>query len=420
MRYDVAVAGAGFAGLSAAYAAVKKGKKTAVIARGAGNYSSSSGAFEMLGHIPGRSEAVTKPFDSVGDLAEASEGHPYLLMGKEWLREASSIFLEMTNEIGIPYKGSPDVNIMIPTAIGALYPVCMTPEQSFHQVTEKEGIAVVGITELQDFFPSLLAKALGKRLGRDIAVKWVSLDVESGRGLNGIDCARLLEKAEIRSKIAEQMKDGLNHPDLVIFPAVLGFHHHGEVRRHLEEAVQAPILEVPTLPPVVTACRLGDALRAWLLNSGVDFYSGVSACMSGADGKICSGLKLSFKGSRSRVISAGAFVLATGGILGEGLTVYPDSVKEEVFDLPVDFPKPWTSPDFLDKAGQPMSRAGVRVNRRLQPLERGGGVVFENVFAAGSILSGYDPHIEKSGTGVAFCSGFRAGLSASGEEAANE
>lgn len=420
MRYDVAVAGAGYAGLSAAYAAVKKGKKTAVISRGAGNYSSSSGAFELLGHIPGRSEAVTKPVDSLDDLAEASDGHPYLLMGKEWLHEASSLFLEMTREIGIPYKGSPDGNILVPTAIGALYPVCMTPEQSFHQVTEKEKIAVIGIRELMDFFPSLLAKALGKRLGRDIVVKWVSLDVESGRGLNGFDCARLLEKAEIRSKIAEQMKEGLNHPDLVIFPAVLGFHHHGEVRHHLEEALQSPILEVPTLPPVVTACRLGDALRAWLLNMGVDFYLGVSACLSGSDGKSCSGLRLSFKGSRSRVISADAFVLATGGILGEGLTVHPDSVKEEVFDLPVAYLKPWTAPDFLDRAGQPMSRAGLRVNERLQPLGSEGGVVFENVFAAGSILSGYDPHIEKSGTGVAFCSGFRAGLTASGEGASSE
>ncbi len=415
MKYDVIVTGAGFAGLSAAYMAVREGLRTAVVARGAGNYASSSGAFELLGYLYDHSEPVTKPMEALDVLTGALRDHPYALMGKEWIREASSLFKEMTREIGIPYKGTPDENILVPTALGVLQPLCMMPEMSYHPVLQKNRILAVGIRELQDFYPALVAKMLEKRLSRPVPVQWLRLGVESGRGLNSFDCARLLEKAEIRKGIIEQMKDNSANPnDLILFPAVLGLHHHQEVRRHLEEALCSPILEIATLPPAVTACRLGDALRAWLLNKGVDFFDGATAHLHRKEEGLCVEMALCFTGKRIRMLQGSSFVLATGGILGEGLVVFPDSVKETVFDLPAACQKPWTLPDFLDTDGQPMSRAGVRVDSRLQPLDSAGDIIFRNVFVAGSTLAGYDPHVEKSGTGVAFCSGFRAGRAASG------
>jgi len=417
MKYDVIVTGAGFAGLSAAYMAVREGQRAAVVARGAGNCASSSGAFELLGFLHGQSEPVTNPLESLDTLTSSSKAHPYALMGKEWVCQAAALFKEMTEEIGIAYRGTPEENILVPTAIGVLQPLCMMPEMSYHSVLQKDTILAVGIEELHDFFPTLLSKTLGQRLSRQIPVQRLRLGVESGRGLNSFDCAHLLEKAEIRKAIIEQMKDNIANPkDLILFPAVLGFHHHHEVRRHLEEALRSPILEIATLPPVMTACRLADRLRAWLLNRGVDFYDGAAAHLHRKEEGGCTELSLTFTGKRSRVLNGSSFVLATGGILGEGLIIHPDSVKETVFDLPVPFQKPWTLPDFLDTGGQPMTRAGVRVNSNLQPLDSTGGVIFQNVFVAGGTLAGYDPYMEKSGTGVAFCSGFRAGRMASGKK----
>jgi len=114
---------------------------------------------------------------------------------------------------------------------------------------------------------------------------------------------------------------------------------------------------------------------------------------------------------RERRISAGAVVLATGGIAGGGLIGLADGrIHEPTLDLPVEAPpvERWLADDLLDPAGHPLERAGIRTDGDLRPLDVGGAVRFENVAVVGALLAGQRAVAERCGDGVAIASGWRA------------
>jgi len=75
-------------------------------------------------------------------------------------------------------------------------------------------------------------------------------------------------------------------------------------------------------------------------------------------------------------------------------------------------PEPSHYKDFFDLRENPLSCAGVRVNKDLNPVDFKGNVILKNVFVAGATLGGYDPFLEKSGNGVALATGYKAALEA--------
>jgi glycerol-3-phosphate dehydrogenase subunit B len=119
-------------------------------------------------------------------------------------------------------------------------------------------------------------------------------------------------------------------------------------------------------------------------------------------------------------IEAAAFVLATGKFLAGGLR-RRSRLEETLFDLPVFYrgaevgetdllkltaAKPWEP--------QKLFACGVRTDALLRPLGSEGKLLYENLFAAGSVLAGYDAEWEGSGLGVAIATGYAAGLGATG------
>jgi glycerol-3-phosphate dehydrogenase subunit B len=107
------------------------------------------------------------------------------------------------------------------------------------------------------------------------------------------------------------------------------------------------------------------------------------------------------------------FLLATGGILGGGIdSDHTGRVWETVLDLPLDTPRSraeWFNGHFFHPAGHPIFRAGVTVNRRFQPVNSRGELVFANVWAAGGLLAHADPVLEHSLEGIAIVTGTEAG-----------
>jgi glycerol-3-phosphate dehydrogenase subunit B len=57
-------------------------------------------------------------------------------------------------------------------------------------------------------------------------------------------------------------------------------------------------------------------------------------------------------------------------------------------------------------------RAGVRIDETLRPLRADGGAASPSLFAAGSVIRGYDPASDKTGLGVAIFTGYLAGEAA--------
>jgi len=68
----------------------------------------------------------------------------------------------------------------------------------------------------------------------------------------------------------------------------------------------------------------------------------------------------------------------------------------------------------LSTGGQPFSRFGIKVNNLLQPVDKKGYPLLENLLVAGSILAGCNYPVEKCGGGVALSTGYKAGRLAGG------
>jgi glycerol-3-phosphate dehydrogenase subunit B len=116
--------------------------------------------------------------------------------------------------------------------------------------------------------------------------------------------------------------------------------------------------------------------------------------------------------ARERPHRAQNYLLATGGILGGGITTdHLGQTREVVFDLPLNAPQDreeWFKRRFLDSEGHPIYQSGVVVNGRLQPLNGAPDPIYQNLFAAGGTLAHCEPIRERSLEGVALATGFKA------------
>ncbi|MEW6624407.1 MAG: anaerobic glycerol-3-phosphate dehydrogenase subunit GlpB [Bacillota bacterium] len=416
MRYDLVIIGAGLAGMSAALAAVKMNKQAVVLSKGLGSLYSSSGYIDLLGYYPTTEmKPVLNPARALDVLVEEKPDHPYSLVGKEAIREAFTDFLSISREIGLAYSGTLDENILMPTAAGALIPTCLYPETTGKKITEAPVITVVGIEELADFYPDYAADNLRHRLKGEVKSVWASLNIKVKRELNSFDIALALENFHVQEALIKELENKVPRNSLIVIPAVLGVQNWQQVTKTIEKALNCDVLEVPTLPPSVMGYRLAEKLQQHLKHKGVDFITGHPVTHVKCSGRQRLEVGISLGSGKLKKIQGDSFVLATGGILNEGLLACPGSIKESVFDLPIVNDLLHVDRDFFSLKAQGLSLAGVAVNSNMQPIDiKSGQTIYENLRAAGATLAGYDPFIEKSGNGVALASGYKAGKLAIG------
>ena len=114
-----------------------------------------------------------------------------------------------------------------------------------------------------------------------------------------------------------------------------------------------------------------------------------------------------------RAFRADAFVLATGHYIGGGLRK-DGATSEPLLDLGVFHDGRAVATmggrlehiDYLEPAQE--FRSGLATDERLRPLDEGGRSPFENLFAAGSVLGGYE-YAGPCGFGVPILTGWLAG-----------
>ncbi|MDQ7821625.1 MAG: anaerobic glycerol-3-phosphate dehydrogenase subunit GlpB [Candidatus Eremiobacteraeota bacterium] len=422
MNFDVVVIGAGLSGLSAASAALGRGKSVAIVAKGSGNLSSASGHIQLLGHYPPEAQGhAGNPEEAIKTLIRKNPLHPYALLGIERIRDAVARFLKNSESFGLPYGGSLLENRLIPTSAGTLIPAALTPPSSWRDFSEASEIVVAGFKELIDFYPAFVAESLASRCKAPLKHLWVEMGTGAGRGLNSYDMALYMEKPEALKSLASQLKPHVKEGTFIFIPAVLGVTGHLALSESLESGLGCPVIELVTLPPSVPGHRLAEAFRRHLLRRGVEFLWGHDAVLEACNGKRCISLELGRGTGKGFSLKGRAFVLATGGVLGEGLMVLPGKIEETVLGIPVHYQKPFAEGDFLGSRELPLAMAGIKVNKALQPLSpETGEVLFENVHVAGRTLAGYDPYLEKSDSGVALATGYAAGLNAAGEDSSDD
>ncbi len=411
-HHDVVVVGTGLAGLTAAVRLAESGARVLVLAKGIGATHLSPGTIDVLGYAP---ERVERPAEALGPLLEAHPGHPYGHVGADGVAAAVAWFKDRVAGGSLaPYAsvGGVEENLLLPTGVGVPRPSAVVPEtMAGGDLRRDDPVCVVGFRALKDFHAALLADNLG-RSGLGVPARAVELDLcpEGRADPNALGFARAFEDEAFRNAVVAQVADRLRADERAAFPAVLGIGDPHGVWAAVEHGLGRPAFEVPTLPPSVPGMRLFAILRSALRRAGGSVVlNNVVVGAERAGGRVTA-LRTRV-GLREERRGADWVVLATGGFASGGLAL--DShwrAHEPALGLAVTgAPGPGAErfrPNYFDD--QPMSRAGVAVDRELRPVDLAGERVLENVVVAGATLAGAQPWREKSGDGLSLATGHRA------------
>jgi glycerol-3-phosphate dehydrogenase subunit B len=416
-RADVAVVGAGLAGLTAAIHLAESGARVQVLAAGHAATHWAPGGIDV-GAVPGAATSLA----AVGQLARLPD-HPYaflapqLRVALDWLR--ATVAAEGLTLVG----GLDDPLRAIPTSVGSTRLAAILPDGMAAALPawgSDEVLVVCGFAGFRDFWPEAIAAGL-RRPGswrgqhRPARIEAVSVELPGLAGrhnLSSLDLARLFDDRAWRvtalEAIARAVEDRRFGTARLALPAVLGLQDHPAALAAARERLPLAPFEVALVPPSVPGLRLFSALRATLRGHAGRLQVGEAVHGSiGPDGRV-SELRAP-AAAREYVLAAGALVLATGGIAGGGLVADgPGALTEAVLGLPVDGPPAdgWLLNDPFDPAGHPLEWAGVRTDARLRPVAPGrpGQPLAENVRIVGSLLAGQRYLRERCGDGVALAS----------------
>lgn len=423
MKTDVLVVGGGLAGAAAALAARARGRTVHLVRRGPGLTALGSGALEVAPDTGGGRRPVTA---CVETLARRS-GHPYAVVGPEGRAQLPAAVAALAEALGAvrhvlsAYDGAAP-NHLLPTPAGALREAAVA-EASMVGLglggAERVRVGVVDLVRVASVDPALVLRGLAAAPGavevEGIEAAWPG--DEDAPLFGPADLGRRLDDAAGRAALAEALRPGVDagKPTHLLLPPIAGTAGADEVVRGLGESLGCRVIEGLGGEASLPGLRLHRALEAACAAAGVEVRIGTVA----ADGDA---LVLTEGRGDPEAVDAAATILATGRYLGGGVTRH-GRFAEPVLGLPIFAGARWLRDDVLEHltrddpfAPQAPFAAGIRVDGHLRPLGPDGRPVRENLFAAGSLLGGYDGPRDRCGGGVAVLTGHLAGRLAAGEE----
>lgn len=401
---ELAVVGAGMAGLSAALFAANRGIAT-VIVGGSGQTHLGSGLIDLMGVYPvGQHKSWTSPWDALDALREGLPEHPLSRIAPATIRNAIDELLTFLSSAGLEYRAHEHRNSTMLTAVGTTKPTYCAPLSVWRGIDgleKKSPALLIDFYGLKGFSARQIAEAAG--------VFWPGLTYatiaypEFTGELYAEHLSRALDNADARSRLAQLIVPHIKDARSVGLPGVIGFERAAEAHAHFEALLGMPVFEIPTLPPSPVGLRLIRAFETGLPLKGVKMHcpQKVLTANVGTDGAFRLGI-----GSHTPVLDlrANAVVLASGRFFSQGLVADLDGIREPVFDLPVKQPanrEGWHHETFLAPDGHAVNTAGVETDASLRPLADNGQPLAQNLYAAGSILANQDWMRMKCGGGLA-------------------
>ncbi len=413
-KNDVLVVGAGLSGLTAVWQLATHGKKVRLVSKGWGATHWHSGCIDVLGYYPvDDPEPVASPGVTLAKLIADQPEHPYALVGVSGVEAALNAFQTLCAEAGYPLHGSLDKNWLLPSAVGTFRPTCLAPETMIAgDLRRDDPMLIVGIKQMVDFYPNIIAENLMKQ-GVEAAHVMVDLPQLAERNFSTPTIiASLMEDETFRADLVRRIQPQLGRARRVGLPAILGRRPSLDIKKDLEARLGVDVFEIPGLPPSLPGMRLHTILLKAIERAGGHVYHGLEGVAIERDGGRVTAV-LTEAAARHKPHRFERYVVATGGILGGGIvTNHQGQAREVVFDLPVTLPESrlnWFEQDFMDPKGHPIYQAGLKVNQQFQPLNGGSQPVYDNVYAAGTILSHGEVIRERSFEGVALATGFAVG-----------
>ena len=403
MKFDTIIIGGGLSGLACGISLAEQGKRCAIVSSGQGALHFSSGSIDLLGY-EGEKE-IKSPLDA---LASLDASHPYSLVGAENVKAISDDVPTFFKHVGATFVGNNAENHYRLTPIGNLRPTWITLGEYFsvNDIESLKGkkVVLLNVAGYLDMPIKFIASGLEK-LGVKCDVAEFSMPEldkrrENASEMRSVNIAKVIETVGIE-KVAEEIAvKGENH-DVVLMPAVFGWNGNGQVEK-LQQLTAGKVKLISTLPPSVPGVRLQTLMRKRFQFLGGTILLG-DTVESGAieNGKL---QWVKTHNLEDEKLIADNYVLATGNFFSHGLAGAPHEVYEPIFGLDV-FAKndraEWYNEQFF--AEQPYMRFGVATDSTFKAKKDGKTV--ENLYVAGSVLSGANQVKEASMGGVSLITG---------------
>jgi glycerol-3-phosphate dehydrogenase subunit B len=407
-RYDAIVIGAGVAGLTAAARLARGGASVCVLARGVGCTHLAPATIDVLG-TDDAGAAVDAPATALQAFVAARPDHPYAAVGVAAIEAALRALADDVAAGPMPgyrYVGDLRANHVLPGPLGAPRRSALVPEtMAAGDLRDPAPVCVVGMALLRDFHAGLCAANLA---AAGIPARAVRVDVDAGSGraeASAVTLARRFDEPLVRAAFASALRPRLEPGERVAVPAVLGLRDPHSAWSDLQERLERPVFEIPTLPPSAPGMRLFAALRAAARGAGATLALGAHVVGARRDGDRVTALTVRVAGGE-REYEAGRVVLASGGLASGGLELSSDwTLRETALGAAVSGAPARGDTRFADDpaAAQPLARAGVAVDRDLRAR------ALDNVHVVGAALPGADARREGSGEGIALASAHHVG-----------
>ncbi|HLB59343.1 MAG TPA: anaerobic glycerol-3-phosphate dehydrogenase subunit GlpB [Bdellovibrionota bacterium] len=423
---DILIIGAGTAGVVAAVQAAKSGARVSVVTQGDGATALCSGAFDICHDphgIPGDIWKWERKWQTnIQNAVHASREHPYCFSTSVQVRDIFQTFINDLREVEFELKISREDNLLLPTPIGTWKETAGGQEtQIGSDLFELEGkhVVIASISNHKNFLSLLLSqqlRALFEPQKKEVTFSVETIDLGIGPNWPDFAIAKYLEEPKSFEPLLSQLGSIVRKekPDIIFFPPLLGVEKAKELQTKLSEKLQVLVVETLGYYESVPGIRFQRALRRLLLHHGVSIIQGRVNRAESERGRIENVFVSVSDGELS--IFPSEIVLASGKWIGGGISQtqgFP--IRETIFQLPlfvdsaaVEDEVPWRLVEKSFQENHKVFRIGVKVNSLFQPLGSSGEVIFDNLRASGSILTGYDPHREGCGSGVAAVTGFIA------------
>jgi len=406
MKFDTVVIGGGLAGLTCGIRLQEAGRHCAIVSTGQSALHFSSGAFDLLSHLPDGTQ-VDDPMEAINRL-EAD--HPYRRIGNlrfgHYIEEIPQLFYRA----GILVEDVSLQNRYRLTPLGEMKPTWL-PFADFTLFEDPDHLPweralILNFDGFQDFYMQFIADSFLKR-GVQCRTDLISLPAidglrQSPTEMRSANIAGIFESTEQVEELVKVVNGKIQNDDVVVLPAVFGL-SSSAAYQYLQARLSCELCLVATMPPSVPGIRTQRQLTNRFIRLGGTLLMGDTVEKAVVTDYYVEGIYTSHQ--EDIELRADSYVLASGSFFSRGLIARPDEVYEPIFGLDVQYDADrgqWYDADVFKR--QPYMSFGVKTDVHFHPLL--GGEKVNNLYAIGSILSGFDPIREGCGGGVALLTAF--------------
>ena len=407
MKFDTIIIGGGLSGLISGIYLSQRGQRCVIISSGQSALHFSSGSFDLLNNLPDGT-SVQKPLDAISELVKQAPTHPYAKLGENKFKELARQAEEFLKNAGISTQGDHEENHYRVTPMGTLKPTWLTLKNLLISENEKclpiQHPGIFNITGFLDFYTRFIADEFLK-MGAKCSIHSINFPAlenlrKNPTEMRSVNIARVFDKQENIKELARILKAESGNCDSIILPAITGLNRE-DVVDYLRKEINKPIYLLPTLPPSVPGIHTQQKLRSVFQQNGGVFMLGDNVLRADMKGNRISQI-YSFNHGDIPFVGQN-FILATGSYFSQGLIASTEKIYEPIFDLDVTFAPnrtQWYNSDVFD--AQPYQSFGIKTDSTFRCTRE--GKIFENLYAAGAILEGFNPLKEGCGAGVSILS----------------